>query len=188
MYILKIMGTENKYIVKILKTNDELVKGIKGVAEQLNKKFPSKDEEVVLITILKGGLPFSLELMKHIDFDMTMDFISASSYYLDKQSDEVKTTYQATRPIEGKHVIICDDLIDSGNTIIKVGKILEAYKPKSISVAALWGKTTRAKISYDEHYAFDGDPGGFLLGFGLDYDEKYRNLPYVAIMEDKDEK
>lgn len=182
------MGTENKYVVKILKTNEQLVEAIKALAVRLNERFVDKDKEVVFITIMKGGFPFSAELMKHINFDMTMDFITASSYYLDKRSDEIKTRYEASRPIKGKDVVILDDLIDSGNTIIKVGHILEAYKPRSISVAAMWGKSTRSKIKYDEYYAFEGNPGGFLLGFGLDYDEKYRNLPYVAIMEDKDAK
>lgn len=182
------MGTENKYIVKTEKTNAELVEAIKAQAAKLNERFPDKGEEVVLITVMKGGLPFATELMKHLDFDLTMDFITASSYYLDKQSDEVKTTYVAERPIKGKHVIIADDLVDSGNTIVKVGGILEAYKPKSICVAGLWGKKERAHIPYDEFYAFEGEPGGFLLGFGLDYDEKYRNLPDVYIMEDKDGK
>lgn len=182
------MGTENKYIVKTEKTHAEIVEAIKEQAAKLNAKFPDKGDEVVLITIMKGGLPFAMELMKHLDFDMTMDFITASSYYLDQRSDEVKTSYQASRPIKGKHVIIADDLVDSGNTIVKVAGILEAYEPKSICVAGLWGKESRVNIPYDEFYAFKGDPNGFLLGFGLDYDEKYRNLPDIYIMEDKDGK
>ncbi len=182
------MGTENKYVVKILKTNEQLVEAIKALAGRLNERYVNKDEEVVFITIMKGGFPFAAELMKHVDFDMTMDFITASSYYLDQRSDEVKTRYEASRPIKGKDVVILDDIVDSGNTIVKVGQILEAYGPRSISVASMWGKSTRIDIKYDEYYAFEGDPGGFLLGFGLDYDEKYRNLPYIAIMEDKDAK
>ncbi len=177
------MGTENKYIVKTLKTHDQIVEGIKGVAEKLNKKFTDKSEEVVVITILKGGLPFSSELMKHLDFDMSMDFISSSSYYLDKQLETHQTRYEATVPIKDKHIILTDDLIDSGRTMQKLVKILEAYEPKSITIAAMYGKEQRVRTNYDEFFCWDEDPGGFLLGFGLDYDEKYRNLPDLYIME-----
>ncbi len=177
------MGTENKYVTKIIKTHDEIVEGVKQVAEKLNAKFTDKSDSVVLITILTGGLPFSLELMKHIDFDMKMDFITSSSYYLDGRAGEHKVVYEANVPIKGKHVILSDDLIDSGNTIIKLGKVLEAYEPKSITVAATMGKPSRKKSDYEEIFAWEEEPGGFLLGFGLDYDGKYRNLPYIAIME-----
>ncbi len=177
------MGTENKYITKMLKTHDEIVEGVKSVAERLNNKFPDKSDEVILITILKGGLPFSLELMKHLDFDMKMDFITSSSYYLDGRKDEHKVSYEATTPIKGKHVILADDLIDSGRTAIKLTKVLEAYSPKSITIAALYGKPKRERTDYEEIFAWEEDPNGFLLGFGFDYDEQYRNLPYIDIME-----
>lgn len=177
------MGTENKYIIRILKTHEEIVEGIKLVAKKLNNKFPNKDEEIVLITIMKGGLPFSSELMKYLDFDLSMDFITSSSYYLDKQSEIMKTSYDATIPIKGKHVVIADDLIDSGDTIIKITGILEAYEPKSITIVSIYGKPTRMKTKYDEIFCWEEEPGGFLLGFGLDYDEKYRNLPYIAIIK-----
>ncbi len=177
------MGTENKYVTKILKTNEELVEGIKGVAAKLNAKFTDKADTVVLITIMKGGLPFSLELMKHVDFDMTMDFITSSSYYLDGKSGEHKVSYEASEPIKGRHIILADDLIDSGETAVKLTKLLEAYEPKSITVAAVYGKPNRTRTDYEEIFAWEEEPGGFLLGFGLDFDEKYRNLPYIAIME-----
>ena len=178
------MRTEHEHIKRILKTHDQLVKGIKTVALKLNQKFINEGEEVVVITILKGGLPFSLELIKHIDFDMSLDCITSSSYYLDKKSKKGLTKYEATIEISGKNIIIVDDLVDSGETIIKIGKILEAYQPKSITVTAIYGKPNRKKNNYDEFYVWEKDPGGFLLGFGLDYDEKYRNLPYIAIIKD----
>ncbi|BDU67402.1 MAG: hypoxanthine-guanine phosphoribosyltransferase [Candidatus Tyloplasma litorale] len=178
------MGTENKHIIKILKTHSELVKEIKILAKKLNKKFVEKDKEVVLISIIKGGLPFTLELMKHLDFDVSMDFISSSSYYLDKQISEARVKYDATIPIKGKDIIITDDLVDSGKTLNKVCEILEAYEPKSITVSAIYGKPKRLKTKYDELFCWEEEPGGFLLGFGLDYDEKYRNLPYIAIIKE----
>lgn len=178
------MGTENKHIIRILKTHDQLVDGIKKVASSLNTKFKDAEQDVVLITIMKGGLPYSLELMKHLDFDITMDFVVSSSYYLDKQTDSLRTSYSATVPIKGKHVIVADDLVDSGRTIVKITEILNAYEPKSITVTGVYGKPSRIKTIHDEIYVWEEDPKGFLLGFGLDYDEKYRNLPYIAIIKE----
>jgi len=178
------MGTENKHIIRIIKTHKDLVKEIEVVGKKLNKKFSKKDDEVILITIMKGGLPFSLELMKHLDFDMKMDFITSSSYYLDKQSSDIKTSYDASVPVKGKDVILADDLVDSGKTMNKIIKIIEAYSPKSITVVGIYGKPNREEINYEEIYCWEEDPKGFLLGFGLDYDEKYRNLPYIAIIKE----
>ncbi|NQX83292.1 MAG: hypothetical protein HRS50_01070 [Mycoplasmataceae bacterium] len=178
------MRTENKHIIKILKTHEELVEGIKKVANKLNSKFSNKNKEVVLITIMKGGLPFSLELIKHLNFDMTMDFITSSSYYLDKQTDKMEVKYNFTIPIKGKDVIIADDLVDTGKTMLKIVEILFRYKPKSITITGIYGKPTRIKnkIQYEEFFCWEEQPGGFLIGFGLDYNEKYRNLPYIAII------
>lgn len=180
------MGTENKHIIRIIKTHEEIVSEIKNVSKKLNDKFLDKSDAVILITIMKGGLPFSLELMKHLDFDLKMDFINSSSYFLDKQCKEIKTSYEATVPIKGKHIIIADDLIDSGRTINKIIDILKAYSPKSITIAGIYGKPNRIKTKYDEIYCWEEDPKGFLLGFGLDYDEKYRNLPYIAIIKENE--
>ncbi len=177
------MGTENKYVTKIIKTNEDIVAGSKELASRLNAKFTDKADSVIMITIMKGGLPFTMELIKHVDFDIKLDFITSSSYYLDGKSGEHKVSYEASEPIRGKHVVLCDDLIDSGDTAIKLTKLLEAYGPKSITVAAAIGKPSRNKTDYEEMFIWEEEPGGFLLGFGLDYDEKYRNLPYIAIME-----
>lgn len=177
------MGTENRYVTKIIKTNEQLVEGIKGVADKLNAKFTDKSDTVVLMTIMKGGLPFSLELMKHVDFDMTMDFITSSSYHLGGKSGEHTVSYEPSEPLKGKHIVLADDLIDSGETAVKLTELLETFEPKSITLAAVYGKPTRKKTNYEEIFCWEEEPGGFLLGFGLDYDEKYRNLPYIAIME-----
>ncbi len=176
------MGTENKYVIRILKTHDQLVEGIEQVATKLNKKFVKK--EVVLITVMNGGLPFSAELMKHLNFDLRMDFIWASSYHLEEKVFEPKITYISQVLIKGKDIIIADDLVDSGQTMIHICKVIEAYKPNSITIVGLYGKPTREKIAYDQIYCWEEQPGGFLLGFGLDYDGMYRNLPYLAIMRE----
>jgi len=146
------MGTEDRIIIRKIKSHEEIVDKIKIVAKKLNDKFINKDEEVVLITIMKGGLPFATELMKYFDFDVSMDFVKSSSYYLYGKSGETKTSYEASIPIKDKNVIIADDLIDSGQTIQKITQILEAYMPKSITIAAMYGKEERIKTKYEEIY------------------------------------
>ena len=178
------MGTENKHIIRIYKTEEQIIEQIKVVAKKLNDKFKDEENEVVFITVMKGGLPFALELMKYITFDISLDFVTSSSYYLDQQLNDIRTSYSATIPIKGKSVVVLDDMIDSGKTIDKITKILEAYKPKSIKLTASIGKPKRKKTKHDEIFCWEEDPKGFLLGFGLDYDEKYRNLPYFAIIKE----
>lgn len=180
------MGTEKNYIKKIIKNHNDIIKVTKEVSDKLNKKFIDEKDNVVLVTIMKGGLPFSLELMKHLKFDVSMDFVSSSSYFLKNQLPNIVTKYEATIPIKGKHIIIIDDFIDTGRTIIKITKILKAYKPKSITITAIYGNPKREKTKYEEIYCWEEKPEGFLIGFGLDYDEKYRNLPYIAIIKDNE--
>ncbi len=182
------MKTEDKYIDKIIKTHDEIVEQIKKVAKKLNAKFKDSKDDVIFITIMKGGLPFSLELVKHLNFDLRMDFLVSSSYYLsEKIENEPKITFLNTENIRDKDVIIADDLIDSGETMLKVVKILKLKEPKSITLTGVYGKPTRKKTEFEEIFCWEEDPEGFLMGFGLDYDEKYRNLPYIAIIK-KDNK
>ncbi len=175
------MGSEHKLLREIIKNHDEIVEQTKAISKQLNKKF--HNQEAIIVIVLKGGLPFAFELVKHLTFDVSFDFIESSSYFLDKQVSIPKTRYEAKLPIKNKNVIIVDDLVDSGNTLKKIINILTAYEPKEISVVALYGKPKRINLEIKEYYCWEEDPNGFLFGFGLDYNEKYRNLPYIAIMK-----
>lgn len=173
------MGTETKVINKVIHTHSDIVRKTKKLARRLNTIF--KEKEVVLITIMTGGLPFTNELMKHLKFDIYMDFASSSSYHLNKRVKEPKLRYEAKIPLTGKDIIIVDEIIDTGKTVEKLARILQGYQPASISVAALVVKPNRKNTQFAEYYCFEHKTDDFLVGFGLDWDEKYRNLPYIAI-------
>lgn len=179
------MRTENNHILKILKTHDEIVQKTIEVANKLNDRFKNEKEEVVLLLVLKGSLPYALELMKHLNFDVSIDFITSSSYFLNKKISDPKIKYEPTFSIENKKVIIIEDLIDSGHTIKKLCKEIIKFKPSSITITAIYGKPSRIKTNNYEIFCWEEDPKEFLIGFGLDYDEKYRNLPYIAIIKGK---
>lgn len=172
------MGTEQGLIGKIIYTNEEIVAKCKAIAAELNEKY--RGQEVVAMTIMSGGLPFTLELIKHLEMDVYMDFINSSSYEFDKKISEPKIQYDAKIPLTGKNVVVLDDVIDSGETIQKIVSVLEGYNPKSISVAGLVVKPHRIKPSVDEFYGWELKEDEFLIGFGLDWNEKFRNLPYIA--------
>ena len=172
------MGTEEFIIEKVIYSHDDIVNATKKLADQLNEIYRGK--EVVLVTIMSGGLPFTNELMKHLKFDVYMDFITSSSYKFDEKISEPKIIYDAKVPLTGREVLIVDEIIDSGETIQKISSILKGYKPESIAVVALLVKPNRIKPDVPEYYCFEHKTDDFLIGFGLDWDEKYRNLPYIA--------
>lgn len=176
------MGTEKEIIKSVLYSEEEIINKTKQLADVLNEKYAGK--EVVLVTVMSGGLPFTNLLMKYLTFDCYMDFISSSSYHRNKKISSPKIKYDAKIPLNGKHVIIIDDVIDSGETIIKVSKVLEAHGAESISTAALIVKPKRKEVNIDEYYCWEYEGNGFLVGFGLDWEEKYRNIPYVGLIKD----
>jgi hypoxanthine phosphoribosyltransferase len=160
------MGTEKDLIERIIYSHEEIVEATKKLAEQINEKYQGK--EIVLVTVMSGGLPFANELMKHINVDVYMDFVKSSSYEFDKKISEPKIEYDAKVPLTGREVIIIDEIVDSGETIEKVTNVLQGFGPASISVAALIVKPERIKPKVDEYYCFEHVEDDFLIGFGLD--------------------
>jgi hypoxanthine phosphoribosyltransferase len=160
------MTTELNLIDHIKYSHEEIVKQIKKLAKKLNEEY--KNKEVVLVTIMSGGLPFTNELMKHLEFDVYMDFIKSSSYEFDKCVKEPKIEYDAKVPLTGKEVIILDEIIDSGRTIDKITKVLKGYEPSTIAIAALIVKPERIKPEVKEFYCIEQKDNDFLIGFGLD--------------------
>ncbi|AHK22137.1 phosphoribosyltransferase [Candidatus Hepatoplasma crinochetorum] len=177
------MGTENNYLLKTIKTDQEINKAVSNLAKILNNRF--NNEKVVFIIIMKGGLYLGLDLARKCKFDIAFDFIYSNSYYLNKKLNKPKITYKKTIDLKNENIIIIDDLIDSGETIFKIIKILKKQKPLSISVIALYNKRRNNEFLKDikKYICFSEIPPGFLLGYGLDYDEKYRNLNYLGIIK-----
>lgn len=158
-------------------------KKISEVASQISRDYEGK--EVHLICILKGGVFFTCELAKRLTVPVSLDFMSVSSYGAGtKSSGVVKIIKDLDEPLEGKHVVIVEDIIDSGRTLSYLLEILEKRGPKDIRLCTLLDKPERrVKKQVNVDYTCFTIPDEFVVGYGLDYDQKYRNLPYIGVVE-----
>lgn len=169
--------------IRVLLTEEEVNKKISEVAAQINKDYEGK--EVHLICILKGGVFFTCELAKRLTISVSLDFMSVSSYGSDtKSSGVVKIIKDLDEPLEGKNVIIVEDIIDSGRTLAYLIEVLKQRNPKNIELCTLLDKPERrVKKQVQVKYTCFTIPDEFVVGYGLDYDQKYRNLPYIGVVE-----
>ena len=172
----------NKYTVKELLSEEQVVGRIKEIAEQINKDFEGKS--VTLICILKGSIFFTTELAKYIKVPVTIDFMQCSSYGVDTQSSGiVKLAKDLDEPIMGKDVILIEDIIDSGRTLSYLVKLLQQREPASLTLCTLLDKPERRVVEVDVKYRGFEIPDEFVVGYGLDYAQKMRNLPYIGVVE-----
>lgn len=168
--------------IRVLLPEDEVDKRIKEMGEQISKDYAGK--AVHLVCVLKGGSFFMCELAKRITVPVSFDFMSVSSYGSEtKSSGVVKIVKDLDEPLEGKEVIIVEDIVDSGRTLSYLVEILEKRGPKSISICTLLDKPERRVADVKVDYTGFAIPDEFVVGYGLDYDQKYRNLPYIGVVE-----
>jgi hypoxanthine phosphoribosyltransferase len=169
--------------LKVIIKKDQLKKRIKKLADEISNDY--EDKNPVLVGILKGSFIFMADLTRQLKIPHQIDFISVASYGSGKQaSGVVKWLKDLSINIEGKHVIIVEDVIDSGLTLNYIRNNLLTRNPKSLQVVTLLDKKKRRKIEVPLKYAGFSIPDEFVVGYGLDYDEKYRNLPYIAQLID----
>ena len=169
--------------IRVLLTEEEVNKKISEVAAQINKDYEGK--EVHLICILKGGVFFTCELAKRITVPVTMDFMSVSSYGDDtKSSGVVRIVKDLDESLADKEVLIVEDIIDSGRTLAYLIEVLKQRGPKDIHLCTLLDKPERrVKKQVKVDYTCFTIPDEFVVGYGLDYAQKYRNLPYIGVVE-----
>lgn len=169
--------------VRVLLSEEEVNNRINEVADMINKDYEGK--EVHLICILKGGVFFTCELAKRLSVPVTMDFMSVSSYGDDtKSSGVVRILKDLDEPLQGKDVLIVEDIIDSGRTLSYLIEVLKQRGPKSIKLCTLLDKPERrVKKQVKVDYTCFSIPDEFVVGYGLDYAQRYRNLPYIGVVE-----
>ena len=169
--------------IRILLSEEEVAARVKEIAEEISRDY--KGKPLHLICILKGGVFFTCELAKRINLPLTMDFMSVSSYGAGTVSSGiVKITKDLDEPIEGKDVLIVEDIIDSGNTLAYLIEVLKQRNPNSIELCTLLDKPERrVKDQVKVKYTCFTVPDQFIVGYGLDYDQIYRNLPYIGVIE-----
>lgn len=166
--------------IKVLIPEEEVDAKIKEIGAMISKDYEGK--EVHLICVLKGGVFFTCELAKRISVPVSLDFMSVSSYGAGTQSSGVvKIIKDLDEPLAGKHVLIVEDIIDSGRTLSYLVEILKQRGPADIRICTLLDKPSRrVKKEVVVDYTCFSIPDEFVVGFGLDYDQKYRNLPYIG--------
>ena len=168
--------------VRILLSEEEVDKRISEIGEQITKDYAGKD--VHLICVLKGGSFFMCELAKRIDLQVSIDFMSVSSYGSDtKSSGVVKIVKDLDESISGKEVIVVEDIVDSGRTLSYLLQNLNERGPKSLALCTLLDKPDRRVVPVNVDYTGFEIPDEFVVGYGLDYAQKYRTLPYIGIVE-----
>lgn len=168
--------------IRVLLSEEEVGKKIREIGEQISKDYEGKT--VHLICVLKGGVFFTCELAKRITVPVTMDFMSVSSYGDETSSSGVvRIVKDLDETIEGKDVLIVEDIIDSGRTLSHLLEILKQRNPNSLRLCTLLDKPERRVKDVNVDYVCFNIPDEFVVGYGLDYAQKYRNLPYIGVVE-----
>ena len=171
----------NSDIEKILVSNAEIAKRAEEIAAQINADY--KGKPILVVGILRGASIFLADIFKRLEGDVELDFMSLSSYGSGTNSSgEVKMIKDLSEPVDGKNVLIIEDIIDTGITLSYLIKVLEARNPESIKLCALLDKPSRRKVELKGDYIGFEIPDEYVVGYGLDYAEKYRNLPDVCAL------
>lgn len=172
--------------IRVMLPEEEIEKRIKELGEEISRDY--KGEEVYLIGVLRGAAFFTCELAKRITVPVTLDFLSTSSYGSGTvSSGNVKLKQDVEINPEGKNVIITEDIIDSGNTLAFLQRLFKDRKAKSVKLCAMLDKPDRREVDVSLDYKGFTIPDEFVVGYGLDYDQKYRNLPYIGIISFDDQ-
>ena len=176
------MQDYHEYLDEILVTEEELQVRIAELGAEISRDY--EGENLHLICILRGGVLFLTDLMRRIIVPNTIDFMAVSSYGVARQSTgQVRITLDLKEDIQDRHVLLVEDIVDSGYTIASVLEFLETRHPKTLRVCALLDKPERREVDVPIHYRGFLIPNKFVFGYGLDMDEYYRNLPFIATVD-----
>lgn len=167
----------------IMITEEQIQQRAKEIGQQLTEDY--KGQQIVLVCILRGAVLWMGDIMKNTDLDMIIDFMSASSYGASTESaGVVKINKDLDTDIEGKHVIIVEDIVDSGNTLSRLKEYLKSKNAKSVRICTLLDKPARRQADVQADYIGFEVEDKFIIGYGLDFDQKYRNLPYISFLNE----
>ena len=169
-------------VLRVLLSEDEIREKVRELGGKITADY--KNSNLMLVTVLKGAVVFLADLMRQIDVPAEIDFMVVSSYGSGvKSSGVVKIVKDLDVPLAGKDILIVEDILDSGLTLSYIKELLESRGPRSIRIATLLDKPSRRKVDLQADYIGFSVPDEFVIGYGLDYDEKYRTLPYIGILK-----
>ena len=168
--------------IEVLVTKEDVEKRISEMADEINRAYAGKG--LHLVCVLKGGAFFMCELAKHLNMPVSLDFMSVSSYgSATKSSGVVKIVKDLDEPIKDKDVLVVEDIVDSGRTLSYLMEMLRDRGPESLHLCTLLDKPERRVVEVNVDYTGFQIPDKFVVGYGLDYDQHYRNLPYIGVVE-----
>ena len=171
----------NKDIERVFFTEEEIASKVRALGEQISEDFADKDP--IFLGVLKGCFVFMSDLVRNVSIPCSLDFMAVSSYKGTSSTGEVAIQKDLSQNIEGRHVIIVEDILDSGVTLNYLQTYLSNRNPASITIATLMDKPSRRKAPVYAKYSCFEIPDAFVVGYGLDYNEKYRNLPYIGVLK-----
>ena len=175
-----------KESIRVLIEEEKVNERIQEIADQINRDY--RGRELHMICVLKGGVFFMCELAKRIKLPVSLDFMSVSSYGDDtKSSGVVKIVKALDQPLQGKDVLVVEDIIDSGRTLSYLLQMVRDRNPASVKLCTLLDKPDRRVVNVDVDYTCFEIPDEFVVGYGLDYAQHYRNLPYIGVVEFSEE-
>ena len=176
------MEEMHKDVEYVMVTEKQIAKKVKAIAKQLDKLYQGR--KPVVVCILKGSVVFFSDLIRHMKTPLTIDFMSVSSYGNGtKSAGELTVKKDLSTDIKGRDVLIVEDIIDSGNTLYNLKILLNARSPSSVNIVTLLDKPDRREVPMEPEYTCFVIEDEFVVGYGLDYAEEYRNLPYVGVLK-----
>jgi hypoxanthine phosphoribosyltransferase len=178
------MQNYHEFLAETLVDEISLQARIKELGSEISRDYADVEGTLLLICILRGGVPFLVDLMRCITIPHMLDFMAISSYGkgVRESNGNVRLTMDLQTNIRDKHVLLVEDIIDSGHTIASVLELLETRQPKSLKVCTLLDKEERREAEVPIHYRGFTIPNKFVFGYGLDLDEYYRNLPFIGVV------
>ena len=172
----------DRYVKKVLYSEDEVKQRVKEMGEEISRDYEGKD--LLLICILRGACVFMADLLREIKIPCKIDFMAISSYGSGtKSTGEIRVLKDLNSSIEGKHIIIVEDIIDSGNTLNHLKGMLATRNPASVKICSILDKPSRREVPLYGDYVGFAIPDEFVIGYGLDYSEIFRNLPYIGVLD-----
>lgn len=171
-------------VERILVSEEEIIQRSAALGKQISEDYKGK-KAPVLVALLKGSVPFLAELIKHIDLDIEFDFMDVSSYDGTESIGDIKIIKDLDRSIRGENVILVEDIIDTGRTLKTVTELMVRKGAQDVKVVTLLDKPDRRVVEIEADYVGFVIPNEFVIGYGLDFNQKYRNLPYVGVLKEE---
>lgn len=172
-------------VKEILITEEQIEAKSKEMGEELTEYYKNTNRDLVLVALLKGSVPFLAKLIKYIDLDIQYDFMDVSSYEGTESTRDIKILKDLDRSIKGMDILLVEDIVDTGHTIEAIIKLLINKGAHSVKVVTLLDKPSRREANVKAEFIGFEIKDQFVIGFGLDFDERYRQLPYVGILKDE---